>query len=91
MRCGLLHLRGQGETDSLCILTGGGLRTQVLRECHDGQLEGHFGPVFGRSKTGSLVRRLAFWVDQDVEVAEYVHSCQTCQRTKAKIGSLGYQ
>ena len=37
-----------------------------------------------RATTGSLVRRLAFWVGQDVDVAEYVRSCQTCQRTKAK-------
>ena len=54
----------------------------MLRECHDGPLGGHFG----RAKTGSLVRRLAFWVGQDVDVAEYVRSCQTCQRTKAEHG-----
>ena len=80
VRCGLLYRRGQGETDRLCIPAGAGLRAQVLRECHDGPLGGHFG----RSKTGSLVRRLAFWVGQDVDVAEYVRSCQTCQRTKAE-------
>jgi len=80
VRCGLLYRRGQGETDRLCVPAGGGLRAQVLRECHDGPLGGHFG----RSKTGSLVRRLAFWVGQDVDVAEYVRSCQTCQRTKAE-------
>ena len=41
---------------------------------------------FGRAKTGSLVRRLALWVSQDVDVVEYVRSCQTCQRTKAEHG-----
>jgi len=82
VRCGLLYRRGQGEADRLCIPAGGGLRAQVLRECHDGPLGGHFG----RAKTGSLVRRLAFWVGQDVDVAEYVRSCQTCQRTKAEHG-----
>ena len=66
VRCGLLCRRGQGEADRLCIPAGGGLRAQVLRECHDGPLGGHFG----RAKTGSLVRRLAFWVGQDVDVAE---------------------
>ena len=79
---GLLYRRGQGEADRLCIPTGGGLRAQVLRECHDGPLGGHFG----RAKTGSLVRRLAFWAGLDVDVAEYVRSCQTCQRTKAEHG-----
>ena len=82
VRCGLLYRRGQGSTDRLCIPAGSGLRAQVLRECHDAPLGGHFG----RAKTGSLVRRLAFWVGQDVDVAEYVRSCQTCQRTKAEHG-----
>ena len=54
----------------------------MLRECHDGPLGGHLG----RTKTVSLVRRLAFWVGQDVDVAEYVRTCQTCQRTKAEHG-----
>jgi hypothetical protein len=68
------------EADCLYILAGGGLRAQVLRECHDGPLGGHFG----LAKTGLLVRCLAFWVDQDIDVAEHVRSCQTCQRTKAE-------
>jgi hypothetical protein len=62
VRCGLLYRRGQGAADRLCIPAGGGLRAQVLSEYHDGPLGGHFG----RAKTGSLVRRLAFWVGQDV-------------------------
>ena len=65
VRCCLLYRRGQGAADRLCIPAGGGLRAQVLRDCHDGPLGGHFG----RAKTGSLVRRLAFWVGQDVDVA----------------------
>ncbi len=56
VRCGLLDRRGQGEADLLCITAGGGLRAQVLRECHDGPLGGHSG----RAKTRSLVRCLAF-------------------------------
>jgi hypothetical protein len=48
VRCGLLYCRGQGEADCLCVPAGSGLRTQVLRECHDGPLGGHFG----RAKTG---------------------------------------
>ncbi len=36
--CGLLYRRGQGVADRLCIPGGGGLRAQVLRECHDGPL-----------------------------------------------------
>jgi hypothetical protein len=61
VRCGQPYRRGQGSADRLCIPAGGGLRTEVLRECHDGPTEGHFG----RAKTGSLVHSLAFWVGQD--------------------------
>ncbi len=80
--CGLLYSRGQGSADRLCIPAGGGLRTQVLCECHYGPLGGHFS----RAKTGSLVRRLAFWVGQDRNVVEYVRTCQTYQRMKAEHG-----
>jgi hypothetical protein len=58
------------------------LQVQVLCECHDGPLGGHFD----WPKTESLVRRLAFWVGQDVNVAEYVRTCQTCQQMKAEHG-----
>jgi hypothetical protein len=30
------------------------------------------------------VLRLAFWVGQDRDVAEYVYTCQTCQLTKVE-------
>jgi hypothetical protein len=43
---------------------------------------------FGRAKTGLLVRRLAFWVGQDVEVAEYVRSCQTVNVPTYQGGAL---
>ena len=82
VRCGLLYRRSQGAADCLSIPAGGCLRVQVLRECHDGPLGGHFG----RAKSESLVRRLTFWVGQELDVAEYVRSCQTCQRTKAEHG-----
>ena len=72
MRCGLLYRQGQGAADLLCFPAGGGLQAQVLPECHDGPLGGHFG----LAKMGSLVRRLAFWVGQDVDVAEYVPAHQ---------------
>ncbi len=54
--CGLLYRHGQGASNRLCIPAGGDLLTQVLRECHNGPLGGHFG----RAKTGSLVCHPAF-------------------------------
>ena len=86
IRCGLLYRRGQAEADHLCIPDGGNLRLRILRECHDTPLGGHFG----RHKTASLVRRLTFWPGQTRDVAEYVRSCDTCQRTKAEhVGPRG--
>ncbi len=82
--CCLLYRRGQGEADRLCIPAGGGLRAQVLSECHDCPLGCHFS----RAKTGSLVRRMAFWVGQDSDIAEYVRTCQTCQACSASTGLL---
>ena len=79
-----LYRRGQGVAGLLCILAGGARLAQVLRQCQDGSHGGHLGRV----KTGSLVRRLAFWVGQDCDDAEYVRSCQTCRRTNAKHGGL---
>ena len=46
-------------------------------------------PVLWTRQEGSLVRRLAFCVGKDVDCAEYVRSCQTCQRTKAEHGGPG--
>ena len=62
VRCGPLYRRGQGEADRLRIPAGGGLRAQVLHDCHDS--DGPLGGLFGRAKAGSPVRRLAFWVGQ---------------------------
>ncbi len=80
VRCGLLDRQGQGRADGLCIPVCGGLRAQMLRECHDRPLGGHFG----WAKSGSLLRSLVFWVGKDVDVAEIVRTSQVCQRTKTE-------
>ena len=86
IRCGLLYRRGQGEADRLCVPEEGDLRRRILQECHDTPLGGHFG----RHKTAALVRRLAFWPGLSRDVATYVRSCDTCQRTKAEhVGPRG--
>ena len=80
-RCGLLYRCGLGSADRLCVPASWGLREQpeVQQGAHNGPPGGHFG----RTKTGSLLRRHAFWVGQGIDVAEYVRTCQTCQHTKA--------
>jgi hypothetical protein len=76
IRCDMLYRRGQGEAERLCNPNGGHLLHRILKECHDTPLGGHFG----RHKTAALVRLPAFWPGQTRDVAEYVRTCDTCQR-----------
>ena len=78
LRCGMLYRRGQSEADRLCVPEGGHLRRDILRECHDTPLGGHFGPIFGRHNTAMLVRRLTFWPCPRGDVDSSVRSCDTC-------------
>ena len=80
---GGLYRRGHGKVDRLCIPAAGGLRAQVLRECHDGPL----GGLFGRAKTGSLVLRLAFWVGPPSTRARARRASAPRQSTVASAGS----
>ena len=50
--------RDQARPTWLCVSTGGGLQEQILLDCHNEPLGGHFG----RQKTDLMVRRLAFGV-----------------------------
>ena len=69
------------EADRPCAPAGGGgLHPKVLRERHDEPL----GGLFGQAKTGSLVRRPALWVGQDVDVAEYVRPSLAARARLAK-------
>ena len=58
---------------------------QVLRDRHNGPLGGHFG----RAKTGSLMRRLAFWVSQDC-YAEYVRCASRSSAPRRRTARVGY-
>lgn len=53
---------------------------EVLRQHHDDPLAGHFG----RDKTKELIERKYWWPSLAGDVAEYVSTCDICQRTKAK-------
>ena len=55
------------------------LRTELISKCHDDPLSGHFGAA----KTQELLARKYHWQGIAKEVAEYVHTCDVCQRTKA--------
>ena len=76
--CGLLYRRGPGAADHLCISAGGGLRAQVLLDCHNGPLWARQDVVAGAAP--------CLLGGPGLPLAEYVRSCQTCQCTKAEHG-----
>lgn len=56
------------------------LRAEIMSMCHDDPHAGHFG----RDRTIDLVKRKYYWHSMRKDVADYVQSCDICQRTKAK-------
>ena len=54
------------------------LRTRLLHECHDAAIAGHLG----KEKTIEQLKRRFYWPGMDEEAAQYVLSCDACQRNK---------
>ncbi len=64
-------------------------RKEVLQECHDAPLSGHFGFY----KTFNRIRSLYYWPQMRKEIMEYVSSCKVCIEFKSKnsapVGLMG--
>lgn len=71
-----LLFRGQ----ALYIPNDPAIRAQVIRMHHDDALAGHFG----RAKTKTLISRKYFWPKMMEDVAEYIDSCETCQKNRSR-------
>ena len=54
------------------------LRKNCIELSHDAPWSGHFG----RDKTAELVKQIYWWPKMDQDIADYVRTCDTCQRTK---------
>ena len=54
------------------------LRTKILREVHDTPTSGHLGAT----KTLELLSRDFYWPKMRTTVADYVSTCDACQRSK---------
>lgn len=77
MEQGLIYII-KGDHRRLCIPKDYGIRTLLLKECHDASLAGHPGVA----KTYDLISRHYFWPNMYVDSHDYVTSCTTCLRTK---------
>ena len=62
----------------LLYAPNGSSHLKVLQHCHDTYMVGHFGI----QKTLELVSRAFWWPKLHNFVEEYVHTCDTCCRTK---------
>jgi transposase InsO family protein len=75
--------------DSWKLVVPDKLRRQVLQDCHDHPLSGHFGV----KKTCNKVRQKYFWPNIIKDVKDYVRRCETCAKYKVPqlppIGHMG--
>jgi RNase H-like domain found in reverse transcriptase/Reverse transcriptase (RNA-dependent DNA polymerase)/Integrase zinc binding domain/Retroviral aspartyl protease/Chromo (CHRromatin Organisation MOdifier) domain len=75
VRRGLVYL---GDSDRLYIPADAALRTRLLHECHDVPTAGHLG----KDKTLEQVKRRFYWPRMDIDILQYVRTCDACQRNK---------
>lgn len=62
----------------LAIPADPALRRRCLEVTHDAPWAGHFG----RDKTAALISSIYWWPGISQDVAEYIKSCPSCQRSK---------
>jgi len=62
----------------LVVPNDAALRTALLAECHDSITAGHAG----RDKTLQMMQSRFSWPGMSTDVAQYVVSCDSCQRNK---------
>jgi hypothetical protein len=63
----------------VCVPDNQELKKQILQECHDSPMAGHFGIT----KTFDLVSRTFHWPGMRKYIMDYVGGCDICQRSKS--------
>lgn len=76
---GLLYYRHADRT-ALYVPDYANLRLQLLHDHHDAPIAGHLG----RDKVYAALSRVFYWPNMWNDVADYVKTCETCQRTKPR-------
>lgn len=76
----LLYYKAVEDEDFIrvCVPNIGDLRRDLIGQCHDNIVSGHFG-IF---KTYELVARSFYWGKMMKSVKKYVGTCDSCQRSK---------
>jgi hypothetical protein len=76
---GLLYFK-HPDRNALYVPDYSNLRLQLLPEHHDAPISGHLG----RDKVYASLSRVFYWPKMLEDVAQYIQSCETCQRTKPR-------
>lgn len=73
--------RGNSSFDSSPVaVCPESMKHAVMKQCHDDSLSGHFGV----QKTFARVVDRCWWPGMFVDILNYVNTCTTCQKGKAK-------
>ena len=72
---GLIRAHG---SNTIYVPDDPSIKSDILNECHDGKMYGHFGT----QKTIKMVGRRFQWNKYREEISEYVKSCESCQSNK---------
>ena len=70
---------GLAYMDGLVVVPSLDLRIEILEQCHDSPLAGHYG----NAKTIELVTRNYWWPGLRRMVRKYISGCDVCKRAKA--------
>jgi transposase InsO family protein len=80
IRDGCVYMKAENppEPPRELWLTPKKCRYELMRAAHSGRFSGHGG----EAKTLSRLRQTYFWPSMAGDVAEFIRSCETCQRAK---------
>ncbi|KAJ4717218.1 Retrotransposon protein, putative, Ty3-gypsy subclass [Melia azedarach] len=78
---GLLYSKGR----RIYVPKWGGLRKELIKECHDSKWAGHLGA----KRTNALLENLYYWSKMREDVEAYVRTCLVCQQDKIEQRASG--
>ena len=77
---GLWHRKSAAGHDQIVVPNSEDIRAYIMRELHDAPMSGHQG----QDRTQHAIERTFWWPCLARDVAEYVRTCDSCQRNKPR-------
>lgn len=79
---GLIYLKGSDSVRRLCVPNDRQLRLDVIHNVHDAAIMAHPGV----RRTQLAAAQWYYWPGMDIDIKEYVRSCESCMRYKSSTG-----